>query len=81
MPDGATTIDFAYQIHTDVGNQAAGAKVNGRLVSLDYKLQSGEVIEIITKKRKLPSSSWLEFVKMSETRKKIQDALRGKDSI
>ena len=81
LPDGATTIDFAYQIHTDVGNQAAGAKVNGRLVSLDYKLQSGEVIEIITKKRKLPSSSWLEFVKMSETRKKIQDALRGKDSI
>jgi len=81
LPDGATTIDFAYQIHTDVGNQAAGAKVNGKLVSLDYKLQSGEIVEIITKKRKLPSSSWLEFVKMSETRKKIQDALRGKDSI
>lgn len=81
LPDGATTIDFAYQIHTDVGNQAAGAKVNGRLVPLDYKLQSGEVIEIIIKKRKLPSSSWLEFVKMSETRKKIQDALKGKNSI
>jgi len=81
LPDGATTIDFAYQIHTDVGNQTAGAKVNGKLVSLDYKLQSGEVIEIITKKRKLPSSSWLEFVKMSETRKKIQDALKGKNSI
>ncbi|MCK4805689.1 MAG: bifunctional (p)ppGpp synthetase/guanosine-3',5'-bis(diphosphate) 3'-pyrophosphohydrolase [Candidatus Pacebacteria bacterium] len=81
LPDGATTIDFAYQIHTDVGNQAAGAKINNRLVSLDYKLQSGEVIEIITKKRKLPSSSWLEFVKMSGTRKKIQDALKGKDSI
>lgn len=81
LPDGATTIDFAYQIHTDVGNQAAGAKVNGKLVSLDYKLQSGEVIEITTKKRKLPSSSWLEFVKMSETRKKIQDALKGKNSI
>jgi len=81
LPDEATTIDFAYQIHTDVGNQAAGAKVNGRLVPLDYKLQSGEVIEIIIKKRKLPSSSWLEFVKMSETRKKIQDALKGKNSI
>lgn len=81
LPDGATTIDFAYQIHTDVGNQAAGAKVNGRLVSLDYKLQSGEIIEIMTKKRKLPSSSWLEFVKMSETRKKIQDELKGKNSI
>ena len=81
LPDGATTIDFAYQIHTDVGNQTAGAKVNGRLVSLDYKLQSGEVVEIINKKRKLPSSSWLEFVKMTETKKRIQDALKGKDSI
>jgi len=81
LPDGATTIDFAYQIHTDVGNQAAGAKVNGKLVSLDYKLQSGQVIEIINKKRKLPSSSWLEFVKMTETKKKIQDALKGKNSI
>jgi GTP pyrophosphokinase len=81
LPDGATTIDFAYQIHTDVGNQAAGAKINGRLVPLDYKLQSGEVVEIIIKKRKLPSSSWLEFVKMSETKKKIQDVLKGKNSI
>lgn len=81
LPDGATTIDFAYQIHTDVGNQAAGAKVNGKLVPLNYKLQSGEIVEIITKKKKLPSSSWLEFVKMSETRKKIQDALRRKNSI
>jgi len=78
LPDGATPIDFAYQIHTEVGDQAAGAKINGKLVPLDYKLQSGEVIEIIIKKRKLPSSSWLEFVKMSETRKKIQDALKGK---
>ena len=81
LPDGATTIDFAYQIHTDVGNQAAGAKVNSRLVPLDYKLRSGEVVEIMTKKRKLPSSSWLEFVKMSETRKKIQDELKGKNPI
>ena len=81
LPDGATTIDFAYQIHTDVGNQAAGAKVNSKLVPLDYKLRSGEVVEIMTKKRKLPSSSWLEFVKMSETRKKIQDELKGKNPI
>jgi len=81
LPDGATTIDFAYQIHIDVGNQAAGAKVNSKLVPLDYKLRSGEVVEIMTKKRKLPSSSWLEFVKMSETRKKIQDELKGKNPI
>lgn len=81
LPDGATPIDFAYQIHTDIGNQAAGAKINGKLVPLDYKLQSGEIVEIITKQKKLPSSSWLEFVKMTETRKKIQDALKGKDFI
>jgi len=78
LPDGATPIDFAYQIHTDIGNQAAGAKINDRLVPLDYKLQSGQVVEIITKKGKLPSSSWLEFVKMSETKKKIEEILRRK---
>jgi len=79
LPDGATPIDFAYQIHTDIGNQAAGAKINDRLVPLDYKLQSGEIVEIIIKKRKkMPPSSWLEFVKMSETKKKIEEILRRK---
>lgn len=81
LPDGATPIDFAYQIHTDIGNQAAGAQVNGKLVPLNYKLKSGEVVEIIIKKKKNPSSSWLEFVKMNETRKRIQDALKRKDFI
>lgn len=81
LPDGATAVDFAYQIHTDIGNQTAGAKANGKMVPLEYKLKSGEVVEIITKKGKHPSSSWLEFVKMSETRKKIQDELKGKNSI
>jgi GTP pyrophosphokinase len=81
LPDGATPIDFAYQIHTDIGNQAAGAQVNGKLVPLNYKLKSGEIVEIIIKKKKNPSSSWLEFVKMNETRKRIQDALKGKDFI
>ena len=81
LPDGATPVDFAYQIHTDIGNQAAGAQVNGKLVPLNYKLKSGEIVEIIIKKKKNPSSSWLEFVKMNETRKRIQDALKGKDFI
>ncbi|MGC8944449.1 MAG: RelA/SpoT family protein [Minisyncoccia bacterium] len=76
LPEGATPIDFAYQVHTEIGNQAIGAKVNGKLVPLDYELKSGEVVEIITKKGKLPSSSWLEFVKMAETKKKIEEALR-----
>ncbi|MFA5360807.1 MAG: RelA/SpoT family protein [Candidatus Paceibacterota bacterium] len=81
LPDGATPIDFAYQIHTDIGDQATRALVNGKLVPLDYKLQSGEMVEIVIKKGKRPSSSWLEFVKMNETRKRIQDALKGKDFI
>ena len=81
LPDGATPVDFAYQIHTDIGNQAAGAQVNGKLVPLNYKLKSGEIVEIVIKKKKNPSSSWLEFVKMNETRKRIQDALKGKDFI
>jgi GTP diphosphokinase / guanosine-3',5'-bis(diphosphate) 3'-diphosphatase len=81
LPDGATPVDFAYQIHTDIGNQAAGAQINGKLVPLNYKLKSGEIVEIIIKKKKNPSSSWLEFVKMNETRKRIQDALKGKDFI
>lgn len=78
LPEGATPIDFAYQVHTEIGNQAAGAKANGKLVPLNYNLKSGEVVEILTQKGKLPSSSWLEFVKMSETKKKIEEILRRK---
>jgi len=78
LPEGATPIDFAYQVHTEIGNQAAGAKINGKLVPLNYNLKSGEVVEILTQKGKLPSSSWLEFVKMSETKKKIEEILRRK---
>ena len=62
LPDGATPIDFAYQIHTDIGNQAAGAQVNGRLVPLNYKLKSGEVVEIIIKKKKIGRASCRERV-------------------
>jgi len=78
LPEGATPIDFAYQVHTEIGNQAAGAKANGKLVPLNYNLKSGEVVEILIQKGKLPSLSWLEFVKMSETKKKIEEILRRK---
>ncbi len=78
LPEGATPIDFAYQIHTEIGNHAISAKVNDKIVPLDYKLKSGDVVEIITQKNKLPSPSWLEFVKMADTRKKIQQALKAK---
>lgn len=81
LPDGATPIDFAYQIHSKIGDEAREAKVNGKIVPLDYKLQSGEVVEIITQKGKLPSSSWLEFVKMASTKRRIQDILKKKHKL
>ena len=78
LPEGATPIDFAYQVHTEIGHQANGAKVNDKLVPLNYQLKSGDVVEILTQKGKLPSASWLGFVKMIETKKKIEEVLRRK---
>lgn len=76
MPEGATPVDFAYCIHNDIGSSCMGARVNNNMVPLDYKLKSGDVVEILTKKGKKPSSSWLNFVKMTTVKKKIQEELR-----
>lgn len=76
LPDGATPVDFAYQVHTEIGNQCASAKVNDKLVPLDYRLKSGEVVEILTRKGKKPSRAWLEFVKMRETKELIKKNLK-----
>lgn len=75
LPDGATPVDFAYQIHSDIGNQCAGAKVNNKMVALDYILNSGEVVEIITQKNKKPSPSWLDFAKTNEAKNRIRKYL------
>jgi len=72
LPEGATPIDFAYQIHSDIGHQCAGAKIDGKLSSLSQSLQNGEVIEIITQKNKKPNRDWLKFVKTNEARKRIR---------
>ena len=77
LPVGSTPIDFAYDVHTDVGHRCAGAKVNGRIVPLTYELQSGDIVEVLTAKgRKSPPRDWLGFVKTGKARSKIRQVLR-----
>lgn len=80
LPLGATPVDFAYQIHSDVGNSCVGAKINGRIHSLDTHLRSGDVVEVLTQKNKKPSESWLTFVKTAQARHHIKLALKQKNN-
>jgi GTP pyrophosphokinase len=75
LPRGATPIDFAYAIHTDVGHSCVGAKVNGRIVSLRYNLRNGDVVEILTQPGHMPSKDWLALVKTSRARNKIKHVI------
>ena len=83
LPKGATPVDFAYAIHTEVGHRCRGARVNGRLVSLDHALENGDQVEIITAKRGGPSRDWLVadlgFVHTSRARTKIRQWFRAQD--
>lgn len=76
LPRGATPVDFAYLIHTEVGNQCVGAKVNGRMVPLKYELQTGNIVEITTKKGAHPSKDWLNFVKTVKARSRIRQWIK-----
>jgi len=78
LPWGATPVDFAYHIHSEVGNGCVGAKVNGQIAPLDHELHSGDVVEILTQKNKKPSEDWLKFAKTSIAREHIKAALKAK---
>lgn len=81
LPDEATPVDFAYRIHSDIGNECVGAKVNGKFVGLDRKLHSGDVVEILTQRGKKPSEDWLRFIKSPTARKYIRAALNRKTGV
>jgi len=79
LPKGATPVDFAYMIHTEVGNQCIGGKVNGRMVPLQYALKTGEIVEVVTSKGHRPSKDWLNFVKTVKARSKIRQWIKAQE--
>ena len=72
FPEGSTPVDFAYAVHTDLGNKCVGARVNGKMVPLKYQLQNGDTIEISTAKNQQPSKDWLKFVVTNKAKSKIR---------
>lgn len=79
LPKGATPVDFAYLIHTEVGNQCTGSKVNGRMVPLRYELETGQIVEVITTKDHHPSKDWINFVKTVKARSKIRQWIKTQE--
>ncbi len=81
LPRDATPIDFAYTIHTDVGQTCVGAKVNGRIVPLRYSLRNGDIVEIMTQAGHLPSKDWLTLVKTARARNKIKHVINASERL
>ena len=76
LPKGGTALDFAFEIHTDIGLKCMGVKVNGKLVSLSHQLQSGDQVEVVTSEKQRPREDWLRFVVTSRAKSKIKAALK-----
>jgi len=81
LPRGATAVDFAYAVHTDVGHQCVGARINGRMVPLRTRLQNGDIVEIITQTGHKPSRDWLSFVATSRARSKVRHVLQAEERV
>ena len=77
LPEGATPIDFSYAVHSEIGARTTGAKVDGKLVALDFKIRNGQVVEILTSKEmKLPNQDWLRIVRTTYAKSRIRQQLR-----
>jgi len=76
LPEGATALDFAYAVHSDIGDKCMGVKVNGKMVPLDYKLKSGQICEVLVRKNIKPSKNWLSIVITAQARSRIRKYLR-----
>src|SRR5207245_7210060 len=81
LPRGATPIDFAYAIHTDVGHQCVGARVNGKMVPLRTRLKNGDIVEIVTSAGHKPSRDWLNFAVTSRARNKIKHLIHSVEKV
>lgn len=79
LPHSSTPVDFAYAVHTDVGQRTTGAKVNGTMVPLSHKLQNGDTVEIITNKNHVPSKDWLKFVQTSKAKQRIRAFIKSQE--
>lgn len=79
LPYGATTIDFAYYVHSDVGHRATGAKINGQLVPLEHRVQNGDTVEVLTTKDHVPNKDWLKFVRTSKAKQRIRQYLKSEE--
>ncbi|MGE4291323.1 MAG: bifunctional (p)ppGpp synthetase/guanosine-3',5'-bis(diphosphate) 3'-pyrophosphohydrolase [Desulfovibrio sp.] len=79
LPEGATPVDFAYAIHTEVGDHCTGGKVNGRIVPLSTPLKNGDQVEVLTDKKRMPSRDWLKFVKTAKARTRIKHYIRTEE--
>jgi GTP pyrophosphokinase len=76
LPEGATPVDFAYAVHTEIGNRCSGAKINGKIATLSGTLKNGDVVEIIIDKKRRPSQDWLNFVKTNLAKSRIREELK-----